>query len=89
VLGLTAFRGGFRTAALGTVLHVVIALAWALVFTFLYRRWPRLQRALAHTAGLALPSAAAGATVWLVMNNVVAPLGRGRRPQLNVCVRPA
>jgi len=63
VLGLTAFRGGFRTAALGTVLHVVIALAWALVFTFLYRRWPRafnehwriLRASLSPAPPLALP----------------------------------
>jgi hypothetical protein len=78
VLGLAAFRGGISTAALGTLLHFVIAVAWALMFALLYRRSPAVRRAVARTPGLAVASAAAGALVWLVMNNVVAPLGRGR-----------
>lgn len=78
VLGLAAFRGGIRTAALGTVLHFLIAVVWALVFAFFYDRWPALRRTVARVSGLALASAVVGVVVWLVMNNVVAPLGRGR-----------
>ena len=78
VLGPAAFRGGLATAALGTVLHFVIALAWAAVYAGAYRHGAGLRRASARVSGLALTSAAAGAVVWVVMNNVVAPLGRGR-----------
>ena len=78
LLGLAAFRGGFRTAALGTALHFVIAIAWTVLFTLLYRRSPSLRRMLEHPTGVAFASAGAGIVVWLVMNNVVAPLGRGR-----------
>src|SRR5688500_7174969 len=66
VLGLAAFRGGLRTAALGTLLHFVIAVVWALVFAFVYRRWPTLRRTVARASGLVFASAAAGAIVWLV-----------------------
>lgn len=77
-LGLAAFRGGFRTAVLGTVLHFGIAIAWTGLFTLLYRRWSGLRRSLERPTGVAVASAGAGVFVWLVMNNVIAPLGRGR-----------
>lgn len=78
VLGPAAFRGGLATAFLGTALHFAIAIAWATAFAALYAATPALRRAVARPAGFLIASAAAGALVWLVMNGVVAPLGRGR-----------
>ena len=78
VLGVAAFRGGLPTAALGTALHFAIAATWAAAFAAAYRTSPRLRRASAGALVLAAVGAAAGALVWVVMNNVVASLGRGR-----------
>ena len=78
VLGPAAFRGGAPTAALGIALHFLIALGWTALVALLYRQWPGLRRAAATGLGLALVGAVAGAGIWLVMNHVLAPLGRGR-----------
>ncbi len=39
LLGARAFQGGYRTAALGVVLHFVIALGAATVFNFASLKW--------------------------------------------------
>lgn len=63
-----AFAGGVGAAALGVVLHFVIALGAAAVFVVAARAWPALQRR-TILAGLVF-----GAGVWLVMNTVIVPL---------------
>ena len=78
VLGLESFRGGSATAALGLVLHVVIALGWTLAFWMLLQRWPRLRGWTASTRGAVLAGLAYGAVVWLLMDFVVLPLSRAR-----------
>jgi hypothetical protein len=78
LLGPESFRGGSATAALGLVLHVVIALGWTLVFWVLLQRWPRLRAWTASTRGAVLAGLAYGAIVWLLMDSLVLTLSRAR-----------
>lgn len=78
LLGPESFRGGSATAALGLVLHGVIALGWTLVFWVLLQRWPRLRAWTASTRGAVLAGLAYGAVVWLLMDGVVLTLSRAR-----------
>ena len=71
VLGRAAMQGGARTAALGTVLHFAIALAWTIAFALAYSRLPRLRRTASSRVGLLVLAALTGVTVWLVMDWVV------------------
>jgi hypothetical protein len=69
VLGRAAsFAGGWRSAALGVVLHFTIAMIWATVYFAASRRLPILVRR-AVPCGLAY-----GAFVFLFMRLVVLPL---------------
>ena len=73
-----AFGGGSVTAALGLVLHVVVALGWTVVFWVLLQRWPRLRAWTTSTRGAVLAGLGYGAVVWLLMDGVVLPLSRAR-----------
>ena len=68
LLGRNAFAGGLATAALGLVLHFLIATAIVATFVALVRRVPRLRRP------WLLWGALYGIAVYLVMNRVVIPL---------------
>jgi uncharacterized membrane protein YagU involved in acid resistance len=70
LLGPAAFQGGTATAALGLLLHFVIATGAAAVFVVAARSWPALTRR------VVLVGAAYGVVVWAVMNQVVVPLSR-------------
>ena len=77
LLGRASFSGGWQTAALGFVLHFVIAFAVVLVYLVASRRVPILRRNYI-ACGLAY-----GILVYLVMNFVVVPMsaaGGGARP---------
>ncbi|HZJ55210.1 MAG TPA: hypothetical protein VFD38_13810 [Myxococcaceae bacterium] len=78
VLGPDSYRGGNATAALGLLLHIVIALGWTLGFLVLLLRWPRLRAWTASTRGTVLVGLLYGAAVWLLMDGVVLPLSRAR-----------
>jgi hypothetical protein len=67
LLGRASFSGGWRTAALGLVLHFFIAFAVVLVFLMASRRLPFLKRH-AIPAGLIY-----GIAVYLTMTFVVVP----------------
>ena len=76
LLGRDTFQGGAWTAALGLLLHFLIATAAASVFVLAARWWPALLRR------TALWGAVYGVAVWAVMNQVVVPLSRiTPRPQ--------
>jgi hypothetical protein len=68
LLGPRAYAGGARTAALGVVLHLVIALGAAAVYYLASRKLEVLVRR-AVACGLAY-----GALVYLLMHFVVLPL---------------
>ena len=78
LLGPESFRGGAATAALGLVLHCVVALGWTVVFFLLLRQWPWLRRTVASTRGAVLVGLAYGVAVWLLMDGLVLPLSRAR-----------
>jgi uncharacterized membrane protein YagU involved in acid resistance len=68
LLGPKAFQGGAQTAALGLLLHFLIAFIWAVIFYVASRRMAFLTER-PVIAGLLF-----GEFVWLMMNCVVVPL---------------
>jgi hypothetical protein len=68
LLGSAAFAGGWPAAALGFVLHFVIALSFATFFWFASRQFPLLVRR------AVIFGAAYGFMIYWVMNLVVLPL---------------
>lgn len=68
VLGADAFKGGFKTAALGVVLHFLIATGATAVYYIASRKLPFLIRWAFVTGPLY------GIAVYFVMNLVVLPL---------------
>jgi hypothetical protein len=81
VLGREAARaGGAGSAALGAVLHVVIAFIWAILFYAAVRSVPALRRWVSTTGGAVMAGLLFGVVVYLGMNYVVVPFsntGRG------------
>jgi len=77
VLGAEAFTGGAATAALGLLLHYLIALIWTLVLFAALRVVTLLRR---H---LVLTGIAYGVVVWFAMNLIVLPLSRVRRAPIH------
>jgi hypothetical protein len=67
-LGAAAFKGGYKTAALGVASHFLIAMTAATVFAFASRSWPWL---LEHVY---LSGALYGIAVFWFMQLVVLPL---------------
>lgn len=68
LLGKASREGGAATAALGLVLHFLIAVTMSVVYFLVARRWPLLwQRPW-------LCGAVYGALLYVVMNYVVVPL---------------
>jgi hypothetical protein len=75
VLGPASFEGGVQSAALGAVLHVLMATIFVLIYTLAARRRPTL---LSRPIMLGLLY---GVVLYVVMNFVVMPLSRvGRSP---------
>jgi uncharacterized membrane protein YagU involved in acid resistance len=74
LLGKAAFQGGTRTAALGLLLHFVIAYSAATFYYLLSRAIPLLNRYFV-VCGLVY-----GLGVYLFMNKVVIPLAFTNRP---------
>lgn len=70
LLGRAAYQGGARTAALGLLLHFVIAFGAATVYYVASRQWSLLWRR-PVLCGLAY-----GVVVYLVMNLIVLPLSQ-------------
>lgn len=70
LLGPAAYQGGARTAALGLLLHFVIATGAATVYYVAGRQWSMLWRR-PVPCGLAY-----GVLVYLVMNLIVLPLSQ-------------
>jgi uncharacterized membrane protein YagU involved in acid resistance len=67
VLGASSFQGGLATAALGTVIHFVIAAVVASIYILLSQQFPVIHR-YAIAVGLLY-----GAAVYLFMTYVVLP----------------
>jgi hypothetical protein len=68
LLGPASFQGGAATAALGLLLHYLIALSMSVMYYLVARRWPLLwQRPL-------LGGTFYGLLLYAIMNYVVVPL---------------
>ncbi|BDU16807.1 hypothetical protein [Lysobacter auxotrophicus] len=75
VLGQASYTGGTQSAALGAVLHVLMATAFVAIYTLVARRHPSL---LSRPVVLGVLY---GVVLYIVMNFVVMPLSRvGRSP---------
>ena len=74
ILGADAYRGGLLTAALGTLLHFVIAFSAAAVYCLASRRLPFLK----DYAFVCGPTY--GILVYLVMKLIVVPLSNAAIP---------
>lgn len=68
LLGQASYRGGAATAALGLLLHLLIATAMSLAYYAAARRWPALWK---HPVAC---GALYGLLLYAVMNHVVVPL---------------
>ncbi len=78
LLGRSAFDGGWPAAALGGVLHLTVALSWAVVFDLALRTAPALASAVSSRRGRIVTGCGYGVFVWWCMDLVVLPLSRAR-----------
>lgn len=74
VLGKASYEGGAATAALGTMLHFMIAFIWSAIFYFVLQRSAFLQRLLARESSAFGAGLAYGLVIWAGMRYVVVPL---------------
>jgi hypothetical protein len=84
LLGPDALSGGTRTAVIGVLMHVGVAVGWSAVFLFLVLRSAGIRRQLTAPAGVVRIAALYGPFVWLVMSLIVIPLLVRRPPTINV-----
>ena len=82
VLGPGALQGGARTALVGVLLHLGVALAWSVVFMLLVTSSPRLRRVVESPAGVFAVAAVYGPLIWMVMSLAVIPALTGRPPAI-------
>ncbi len=82
MLGRAAFSGGLRTALIGLVLHLLIALVWANVFVMAARSLPFLTQ---HPVRSGLLY---GTLIYIVMNYVILPHSHvtPSRPTLGITI---
>jgi len=73
VLGQAAFSGGWWSAFLGVLLHFSVALAWSMIWIFVYERSESLRRATVTPVRAAFVGGAYGLFIWLAMHFVVLP----------------
>jgi hypothetical protein len=68
VFDKAAFTGGKEMIAYGISFHFMIALCWAAVYYYLYKKIPLIRRS------FIISGMAYGVMVWIVMNLLVVPL---------------
>lgn len=78
VLGPPALQGGAPATMLGIAIHVAVATGWTLLFFAALRVLPALADAVrARWSAIAI-GAIYGMVIWLSMQYVVVPLGKGK-----------
>jgi hypothetical protein len=82
LLGPSALQGGTRTALIGVVMHIGVALLWTSVFFALYSVSPRLRRLVSTTGGVIGVAAIYGPLIWTIMSFVVIQSLTGRAPTI-------
>lgn len=84
LLGPAALDGGTSTAAIGILMHFVVAFGWSGVFLLLVTRSQRIRSLLASRYGAIKVASLYGPFIWMVMSLAVIPLLVGRPPAITV-----
>jgi len=77
-IGKASFDGGAATVSLGLATHLMVALIWTLVYTFVVQRLPLVERLIKTPRGRILIGVLFGAFIWPFMSFVVVPLSQAR-----------
>jgi hypothetical protein len=73
LIGPDAFGGGWRSASLGVLMHLFVAMGWSTVFVLSADRSGWIRRLLASPYGVVKAASFYGPAIWLVMSLVVIP----------------
>ena len=83
LIGPAAFRGGATTFALGIALHLLVALAWSVIFLLALRGTRFVPRMLAWRFGALDVAVWFGPLIYVVMSMGLIPLFTHRVPPIN------
>jgi hypothetical protein len=83
LVGDSAFTGGFRTTALGVLMHCGVAFGWSAVFVLGVMRSTWIRSVLASRYGTLKVASVYGPAIWLVMSLVVIPILLQRPPAIS------
>jgi hypothetical protein len=83
LIGPTAFTGGTRTFVLGIALHVLVALAWSVIFLLALRGTKLVPRMLSWRFGALDVAVWYGPLVYVVMSMALIPLFTHRAAPIN------
>jgi hypothetical protein len=78
-IGKASFDGGAATVSLGLATHLLVALSWTLVYTFVVQRLAIVERLTKTPGGRILVGVAFGAFIWCFMDFVVIPLSQAKQ----------
>ncbi len=78
-MGKASFDGGAATVSLGLATHLLVALIWTLIYTFVVQRIAIVERLVKTPRGRVLVGVAFGAFIWLFMNFAVVPLSQAHQ----------
>jgi hypothetical protein len=78
-MGKASFDGGAATVSLGLATHLLVALIWTLVYTFVVQRIAFVERLIKTPRGRILVGVVFGAFIWCFMNFAVIPLSQARQ----------
>lgn len=84
LLGPDALTGGTRTAGIGILMHIGVALGWSTVFLLLASRSGWIRGVLASPGGVYRVAAVYGPCIWLVMSLLVIPQLLHRPPSITI-----
>lgn len=76
VFGNDAFSGGIAMTLLGVLLHMLIAMAWSVLYFLMCLLFPPRRT---YSASWIIPGVLYGIAVWLIMNLVILPLSNVTR----------
>ena len=82
VMGPRALEGGTHTAAIGVLMHLIVAFTWSAIFVLGLMRLGVVQRVLASPFGALKVAVVYGPIIWLVMSLIVIPTLTHRPPTI-------
>jgi hypothetical protein len=82
LIGPDAFSGGWRTALLGVLMHVFVAMAWSALFVLWAHHSGWLRRLADSPFGVLKVASFYGPAIWLVMSLIVIPVFTRRPPAI-------